>query len=89
MALVQEEIYRMPDRFRLRHVSVQSSDAGGVPPTAAVLMDVDGLERSGAGFGVGPVDALFNVIADLVGANLRWSSTPSTPLPAAPTPRAK
>ena len=67
MALVQEEIYRMPDRFRLRHVSVQSSDAGGVPPTAAVLMDVDGLERSGAGFGVGPVDALFNVIADLVG----------------------
>lgn len=42
MALVQEEIYRMPDRFRLRHVSVQSSDAGGVPPTAAVLMDVDG-----------------------------------------------
>ena len=46
MALVQEEIYRMPDRFRLRHVSVQSSDAGGVPPTAAVLMDVDGLESS-------------------------------------------
>lgn len=67
MALVQEEIYRIPDRFRLRHVSVQSSDAGGVPPTAAVLMDVDGIEKSGAGFGVGPVDAVFNVIADLVG----------------------
>ena len=57
----------MPDRFRLRHVSVQSTDAGGVPPTAAVLMDVDGIERSGAGFGAGPVDALFNVISDLVG----------------------
>lgn len=67
MALVQEEIYRMPDRFRLRHVSVQSSDAGGVPPTAAVLMDVDGMERSQAGFGAGPVDALFNVISDIVG----------------------
>ena len=67
MALVQEEIYRMPDLFRLRHVSVQSSDAGGVPPTAAVIMDVNGMERSGAGFGVGPVDALFNVIADMVG----------------------
>ncbi len=67
MALVQEEIYRTPDRFRLRHVSVQSSDAGGVPPTAAVIMDVDGKESSGAGFGVGPVDALFNVIADMVG----------------------
>ena len=67
MALVQEEIYRIPDRLRLRHVSIQSSDAGGVPPTAAVIMDVDGMERSGAGFGVGPVDALFNVIADMVG----------------------
>ncbi|MDR1659515.1 MAG: 2-isopropylmalate synthase [Desulfovibrio sp.] len=67
MALVHEEIYRMPDRYRLRHVSVQSSDAGGVPPTAAVIMDVDGQEKSGAGFGAGPVDALFNVIADIVG----------------------
>lgn len=67
MALVQQEIYRIPDRLKLRHVSVQSSDAGGVPPTAAVLMDVDGEEKSGAGFGVGPIDALFNVISDLVG----------------------
>ncbi|MDR1777219.1 MAG: 2-isopropylmalate synthase [Desulfovibrio sp.] len=67
MALVHEEIYRMPDRYRLRHVSVQSSDADGVPPTAAVIMDVDGKEKRGAGFGAGPVDALFNVIADIVG----------------------
>ena len=48
-------------------MSVQSSDAGGVPPTAAVLMDVDGMEKSGAGFGVGPVDAIFNVINDMLG----------------------
>lgn len=67
MALVQQEIYRIPDRLKLRHVSVQSSDSGGMPPVAAVLMDVDGLEKSGAGFGAGPVDALFNVISDLVG----------------------
>lgn len=67
MALVQQEVYRIPDRLRLRHVSVQSSDSGGVPPTAAVLMDVDGEEKSGAGFGAGPIDALYNVIADLVG----------------------
>lgn len=66
MALVQQEIYRIPDRLRLRHVSVSSSDAGGVPPTAAVLLDVNGVEKSGAGFGVGPIDALFNVISDLV-----------------------
>lgn len=67
MALVQQEIYRIPDRLSLRHVSVQSSDSGGVPPTAAVLMDVDGIEKSGAGFGVGPIDALFNVISEIVG----------------------
>ncbi|MDO5537352.1 MAG: 2-isopropylmalate synthase [Desulfovibrionaceae bacterium] len=67
MAMVQEKIYRQPDIYRLRHVSSQSSDTGGVPPTAAVLMDVNGEERSAAGFGVGPVDAIFNVIADMVG----------------------
>ncbi len=67
VALVLEEIYRLPDRFRLRNVSVQSSDGSGVPPTAAILMDVDGMECSAAGFGVGPVDAVFNVIAQLVG----------------------
>jgi len=65
-ALVLEEIYRLPDRFKLRHVSVQCTDAG-VPPTAAVVMDIDGEERRLAGFGVGPVDALFNVIARLTG----------------------
>lgn len=69
MALVQQEIYRIPDRLRLRHVSVQSSDSGGVPPTAAVLMDVNGEEKSGAGFGVGPIDALYNVIASVTGRN--------------------
>lgn len=67
MALVQDKLYRMPDSYRLSHVSVSSSDAGGVPPTAAVLMDVGGIEKSHAGFGVGPIDAVFNVIADMVG----------------------
>lgn len=67
MTLVQDKLYRMPDSYRLSHVSVSSSDAGGVPPTAAVLMDVDGIEKSHAGFGVGPIDAVFNVIADMVG----------------------
>lgn len=67
MALMQQEIYRIPDRLKLRHISVQSSDGGGVPPTAAVLMDVNGIEKSGAGFGVGPIDALYNVISEIVG----------------------
>jgi 2-isopropylmalate synthase len=38
-----------------------------VPPTAAVILEIDGIEHSSAGFGAGPVDALFNVIADMLG----------------------
>ena len=67
MAMVQEKIYRKPDVYRLNHVSIQSSDAGGIPPTAAILMDVHGEERGQAGFGAGPVDAVFNVICQIVG----------------------
>ena len=67
MAMVQEKIYRQPDVYCLHHVSVTCQDTGSVPPTAAVLMDVRGEERSLAGFGVGPVDAIFNVICDMVG----------------------
>ncbi|MDR1857428.1 MAG: 2-isopropylmalate synthase [Desulfovibrio sp.] len=66
IALIQEEIFRLPDRFRLKHVSVQCSSCGGVPPTAAVILEIDGEECSRAGFGAGPVDALFHVIADMV-----------------------
>ena len=65
-ALVLEEIYRLPDRFKLLHVNVQSTDTG-VPPMAAVVMEIDGEQRRHASFGVGPVDALFNVIAHLTG----------------------
>ncbi len=65
-ALVLEEIYRLPDRFKLRNVSVQCTDSG-VPPTAAVVMEIDGEERRHSAFGVGPVDALFHVIAHLTG----------------------
>ncbi len=67
VALVLEEIYRLPDRYRLRHASVNSSSTQDIPPTAAVVMEIDGEEKRGAGFGVGPVDALFNVISQLVG----------------------
>ncbi len=67
MAMVQEKIYRQPDVYCLHHVSVSCQDSGTVPPTAAVLMDVRGEERSMAGFGVGPVDAIFNVICEMTG----------------------
>ncbi len=67
VALVLEEIYRIPDRYRLIHASINSSSTQDIPPTAAVVLEVDGEEKRGAGFGVGPVDALFNTISDIIG----------------------
>ncbi len=67
VALVLEEIYRLPDRYRLRHASINSSSTQDIPPTAAVVMEIDGEEKRSAAFGVGPVDALFNAVNQLVG----------------------
>jgi len=70
-ALVLSEVYRLPDRYRLVSLSVQSA-ADPMPAMAAVVIDV--LEKDGAfsrvrhaGFGAGPVDATFNVIAEILG----------------------
>lgn len=62
-ALVVGEIYRMPDKYKLDTISVQSS-TGSMPATAAVAIETGGEIKRKAGFGVGPVDAVFNVIAD-------------------------
>ncbi len=67
VALVLEEIYHIPDRYRLIHASINSSSTQEIPPTAAVVMEIDGEEKSAAGFGVGPVDALLNTISTLTG----------------------
>ena len=65
-ALVLEEVYRIPDKYKLVHLSVHSSDTG-VPPSAMAVLEVDGEERRHAGFGVGPVDAVFSTLSVLVG----------------------
>ena len=62
-ALILEEVYRIPDKYALVHLSVQSSDTG-VPPTAMIVMDVEGETRRKAAFGVGPIDAVFNAITE-------------------------
>ena len=41
---------------------MQSSDTG-LPPTAILVLDIDGKRVQHAGFGVGPVDAVFQAIA--------------------------
>jgi 2-isopropylmalate synthase len=69
-ALVLEEIYRLPDKYALVHLGVQSSDTG-LPPTAVLVMDIDGQRREHAGFGVGPIDAVFRSIAAVTGRQPR------------------
>jgi len=65
-ALILEEVYRIPDHYGLVRITVLAGDTS-MPPTAAVKMIVDGDERQLSGFGVGPVDAVFNTIAGIIG----------------------
>ncbi|MBO4318606.1 MAG: 2-isopropylmalate synthase [Mailhella sp.] len=69
-SLVVGEIYRTPDRYRLVTLSVQSSGEN-LPAICAMAMEVNGEVRRHAGFGVGPVDATFNVINHLTGREPR------------------
>lgn len=67
-ALVMEKIFRIPQKqkYALKHLGVQSSD-NGLPPTAILVLDIDGEEQKHAGFGVGPVDAVFKAIDHVTG----------------------
>jgi 2-isopropylmalate synthase len=77
-ALVLEKVYRKQDRFRLKDLSV-TCGTGGVPPTAAVVMEFTEKEggqtvsnvRKLSAFGEGPVDAVFKTISELVGRKPR------------------
>lgn len=60
-ALVLEEIYRIPDKYALVSLGVQAGDSG-IPPSAVLVLDVDGKRMQHAGFGVGPIDAVFKAI---------------------------
>jgi 2-isopropylmalate synthase len=63
-ALVLEEVYRLPDKYRLLHLAVQSGDSG-IPPCAMLAIEIDGVRREHAQFGVGPIDAVFRGIAEV------------------------
>ena len=62
-ALIAEEILRVPDTYRLMYLNVVSGNVA--VPTATVKLLVEGKERLGAGFGVGPIDATYNTIKKL------------------------
>ncbi|WP_028575358.1 2-isopropylmalate synthase [Desulfonatronovibrio hydrogenovorans] len=63
-AVVLEEVYRIPDKFKLIYLSSMSGNMA--IPTAALKMEVMGEEKQLSDFGVGPIDAVFNTIDHLV-----------------------
>lgn len=65
-AVVLEEVYRIPDKYKLINLSVQSGDTG-VPPVAAMVLEIDGKRKEHVCFGMGPVDAVFTGLAQAVG----------------------
>ncbi len=65
IALVEEEIFRVPDKYRLLNLSVHSGTVS--IPTATVQMEVDGKVVMEAGFGIGPVDAVYKTITKITG----------------------
>lgn len=62
-AIIADEIIRIPDKFKLVYLNVSSGTV--TVPTATVQMEVDGKMKQEAGFGVGPVDAVYETIAKI------------------------
>jgi len=71
-AMVLEEIYRVPDKYVLRNVVVNSGTV--VVPTATVQLAVDNKVIQEAGFGNGPVDALYKTIIRMAGFDVELKS---------------
>ncbi len=65
-AIILEEIFRVPDKFKLKYIQAHAGN-GPIPPNAIVIMDVDGVEQRLHNFGVGPIDAVFNTIGQIAG----------------------
>lgn len=59
--IIAEEVLRIPDTYVLKHVNITSGTE--LIPTASVFMEVNGVLHKQAGFGDGPVDAVFKTIA--------------------------
>jgi 2-isopropylmalate synthase len=66
-AIVYEEISRGEEKYRFLYLNVVSGNA--TVPTATMQMEVDGKMVQEAGFGVGPVDAIFAAIRKITRTN--------------------
>lgn len=69
MAIVEDEIFRVPDKYKLIHLNVQSGTV--TIPTASVQMEVSGKLVQDAGFGDGPVDAALKTIKKITRSKSR------------------
>ena len=63
-AIVSETAIRVPERFSLKALSVESSLDR--PPTATVELEMNGQRIKRTGTGDGPVDAVYRTIADIL-----------------------
>lgn len=66
-AIVEDEVFRVPERFKLVYLNVNSGSV--TIPTASVKLEIDGEVRGDAGIGIGPVDAAFRTIDKIAGSN--------------------
>ncbi|MHB1606776.1 MAG: 2-isopropylmalate synthase [Leptospirales bacterium] len=70
--LISEEESHPKDRFVLKRLHV--SGGTEVPPTATVVLEIDGMEHQMAGLGDGPVDAIYRTVSKMTGAGSRLVS---------------
>jgi len=68
-AIVMEEIYRIPDKYRLKYLNVTSGTVA--VPTATVQLEIEGEVVQNAGFGNGPVDAVYKTIIQMTGVDAK------------------
>ncbi len=66
-SIVYEEISRSEEKYRFLYLNVVSGNV--TMPTATMQMEVDGEMVQEAGFGVGPVDAIFAAIRKITKTN--------------------
>jgi 2-isopropylmalate synthase len=73
-AIINEGILRSPETFSLEYLHVSCGNT--VYPTASVKLNINGRSVKGSTDGVGPIDAVYNVISKLTGTRselLRFS----------------
>ncbi len=68
-AIITEQIRRIPARYVLKTLAVQS--VTGQVPTATVELEIDGKAVKQTGLGDGPVDAAYRTIAGMTGTKSR------------------